>query len=161
MKQRGEERRIGSPPSDVSPAVGDRFRRRKPRASGNLITSRRSTALIRDLSRWNGRRAAKIEPALTPPPEREGSTHGQTREIRNENAACRPMRVIPSRPSLFIGFRDALIAFNCFSSTPVRVNELPSSCGPPPRDLVLGNQIVRARVSNGYLASIPSNTIRI
>lgn len=94
-ERRGVERRIGSPSNDVSPAVGDRFRRRKPRTSGNLITSRRSTALIRDLSRWTGRRAAKIEPALPPPPleEREGgegNTHGQTREIRNENAACRP-----------------------------------------------------------------------
>lgn len=69
-ERRGVERRIGSPSNDVSPAVGDRFRRRKPRTSGNLITSRRSTALIRDLSRWTGRRAAKIEPALPPPPPR-------------------------------------------------------------------------------------------
>lgn len=79
-KQRNrEERRIGSPSNDVSPAVGDRFRRRKPRTSGNLITSRRSTALIRDLSRWTGRRAAKIEPALPPPPrrEREGGEHAR------------------------------------------------------------------------------------
>lgn len=79
-ERRGVERRIGSPSNDVSPAVGDRFRRRKPRTSGNLITSRRSTALIRDLSRWTGRRAAKIEPALPPPPpleEREGGRGGE------------------------------------------------------------------------------------
>lgn len=91
-ERRGVERRIGSPSNDVSPAVGDRFRRRKPRTSGNLITSRRSTALIRDLSRWTGRRAAKIEPALPPPPskrEREGRGTRTGKRVKLETKTLR------------------------------------------------------------------------
>lgn len=113
-KEIGGERRIGSPSNDVSPAVGDRFRRRKPRTSGNLITSRRSTALIRDLSRWTGRRAAKIEPALPLLPSRREREGWGTRTGKRVKLETKTLRAGQARdPFATITFYRLSWRVNC------------------------------------------------